>query len=79
MTPFQLIYVQKEATTVIITELLRLFKSNLHELGLNPLPTLYLLGCLQGEVLDWAEAEELVLSVLSGLLREQTLSILTVL
>lgn len=38
-----------------------------------------LLGCLQGEVLDWAEAEELVLSVLSGLLREQTLSILTVL
>lgn len=39
----------------------------------------YLLGCLQGEVLDWAEAEELVLSVLSGLLREQTLSILTVL
>lgn len=39
----------------------------------------YLLGCLQGEALDWAEAEELVLSVLSGLLREQTLSMLTVL
>lgn len=38
-----------------------------------------LFGCLQGEVLDWAEAEELVLRVLSGLLREQTLSILTVL
>lgn len=46
---------------------------------LNHLCWLYLLGCLQGEVLDWAEAEELVLSVLSGLLREQTLSILTVL
>lgn len=34
----------------------------------------YLLGRLQGEVLDWAEAEELVLRVLSGLLREHTLS-----
>lgn len=39
----------------------------------------YLLGRLHGELLEWAEAEELVLSVLSGLLREQTLSILTVL
>lgn len=38
-----------------------------------------LLGCLQGELLEWAEAEELVLSVLSGLLREQTRSMLTVL
>lgn len=40
---------------------------------------IHLLGCLQGEVLDGAEAEELVLSVLSGLLREHTLSMLTVL
>lgn len=39
----------------------------------------HLLGFLHGEVLDWAEAEELVLSVLSGLLSEQTLSMLTVL
>ena len=34
---------------------------------------------LRGDALDWAEAEELVLSVLSGLLREHTLSMLTVL
>lgn len=40
---------------------------------------LYLLECLQGELLDCAEADELVLSVLSGLLREHTLSMLTVL
>ena len=49
------------------------------EICLNRLFEPYLLGCLQGDVLDWAEAEELVLSVLSGLLREQTLSMLTVL
>lgn len=39
----------------------------------------YLLGCLRGEAADWADADELVLSVLSGLLREQTRSMLTVL
>lgn len=34
----------------------------------------YLLGLLQGDGLDCTEAEELVLRVLSGLLREHTLS-----
>ena len=43
---------------------------------------MYLLGCLQGEQgeqWDCVEVEELVLKVLSGLLREHTLSMLTVL
>lgn len=40
---------------------------------------IYLLGLLQGEVLDCCDVDELVLRVESGLLREHTRSICSVL